>query len=742
MADSKLIIWISDNVSLTGLNKLTTTLGTVKTKIADAFKTASVKAFKASVVAVTSALVGAVVEAARFNVQMAKVWTMAGGGIDNFKELREQARGLASDFGIARSEIATGMYNALSAGVDQSSLEGFMTQAAKVAVADGSDISTAVDGITTVLNAFKIEASKTEEVADDLFQTVRQGKTTFGELAANLATVAPVAAASNIPLKEILAHVAALTAQGTPTAQAMTQIRASIQGLNKALGDGWSDNLTYQDALKKVWSLAGESQTELLKMVGSTEAVQAVLGGVGINADMAAEKLRGMADTAGAAQEAFEKVDQFRHWPTLLETVRGTLSKLGEEIDSRLHPFVVKVTEQIRDWRDDGGLWDKIGGFLDTAESKLQSIADIVQQIKSLEDVTTVLGVVGDWLKDKLIEGLTEGAQFLLEKAPLIGDAIGEAAKNAMKGPLEDRAEALQQTREQFGIDAGGEFSFSALKTEMSSAFKEALDQNRAAIKSERLAAEGQELSGRIAGEAGSGASLSELLIAALAANHANDPVPPAAEAVETTTEAAEATKTAGEASGEAAEATKTASEASTKAAESATKAAEATKTAAEAVAASQQVEAYVDEDGYYLDENGRTSRMKKNRASLNSGDADWGPDQAFGVGEEADIEASSQGSYSAVEDTAEAVAEAAKSAETAALRSLDSADKVSTAMSTCSTAMSMVGDLAGPLAESAAGAVEKAGVALVAAQVAVASLVELDMRVEELEYQIENMRS
>ena len=302
MADSKLKIWISDHVDLSGFTKLRSNLKSFGSSVKNAFHSAPVLLFRNAVVAVTGAITAAVVEGARFNIQMARVWTMAGGGIKTFTGLRKQARGLAGDFGIARKEIAGGMYNALSAGIDKSNMEGFMTTAARVAVADGSDISIAVDGITTVLNAFGYEASETERITDQLFQTVKMGKTTFSELAANLATVAPVAAASNIPLEQILAHVASLTASGTPTAQAMTQIRASIQGLNKALGDGWSDNMTYQDALKKVWSLAGESQTELLKMVGSIEAVQAVLGGVGSNADTAKTKLNGMADSAGAAE--------------------------------------------------------------------------------------------------------------------------------------------------------------------------------------------------------------------------------------------------------------------------------------------------------------------------------------------------------------------------------------------------------------------------------------------------------
>jgi hypothetical protein len=423
MADSKLKIWITDSVNLTGLKSLQGKLKSFGDGVKKAFHSAPVRLFRNAIVGLGAAFTGAVVEAARFNVQVARVWTMAGGGISTFKELREETRKLSSEFGLARSEIAGGMYNALSAGIDKANLESFMTTAARVAVADGSDISTAVDGITTVLNAFKVEAEETESVTDDLFQTVAQGKTTFGDLSRNLAAVAPVAAASNIPLKEILGHVASLTAQGTPTAQAMTQIRASIIGLNKALGDGWSDTMSYQEALKAVWEQSGESQTALLKLVGSTEAVQAVLGGVGINAEMAAEKLDAMNNSAGAAQAAFEKVDQFRHWPTLLETARGTLSKFGEYVDERLAPYVTNITEKLREWREDSGLWEKVGAILDKGEAKLAEIAEWMSNIKSLED----LKMAGVELGHKFTD-------YVIEKSKDIGASMAQGVVDGLKG--------------------------------------------------------------------------------------------------------------------------------------------------------------------------------------------------------------------------------------------------------------------------------------------------------------------
>lgn len=428
---NKFTIWINDHVDLSGLQKLQKNLKSLQATIKKVFNSKPVKAFNKVVLGTAAAFTASVVEAAKFNIQMARVWTMAGGGINNFKELREEARKLSSEFGRARSEIAAGMYSALSAGIDRTNLEGFMTQAAKVAVADGSDISTAVDGITTVLNAFKVSAKETESVTDDLFKTVAEGKTNFQDLAANLSTVAAQAASSNIPLKEILAHVATLTAQGVPTAQAMTQIRASIIGLNRSLGDGWSANMSYQEALLAVWKQAGKSQTELQKLVGSSEAVQAVLGGVGINALMAADKLDAMNNSAGAAQAAFEKVDQFRHWPTMIETARGTLSKFGEEVDSRLRPYVEAVTEQIREWRDDQGLWDKISQFLDKGEEKLQKIAQWMSNIRSLEDLKLAGVELGQKFTDYVIEKAKDiGAAM----AAGMWDGIKEMAKGGLGG--------------------------------------------------------------------------------------------------------------------------------------------------------------------------------------------------------------------------------------------------------------------------------------------------------------------
>ncbi|NCC53399.1 MAG: phage tail tape measure protein, partial [Spartobacteria bacterium] len=286
------------------------------------------KSLKIEALAFAGILAGTVREAVMNNINIARAWTMS--STMGFKEMRTEVRNLSMELGVAKDKISSGLYQALSAGVPEDNVFKFLETASKVAVADGSDVAVAVDGITTVLNAFKIEADNTGKVADLMFQTVSNGKTTFSDLASNLSTVAPLAASTGIGIEQILAATATLTKQGTPTAQAMTQIRESIRALNNNLGDGWSKTRTFQEAVQELARKANGSQTELSKIVGSVEALVGVLGLTGENATAAKEDLEDLEKASGALDTAYEKVDKFRHWSKLWETSRAAISRVGE----------------------------------------------------------------------------------------------------------------------------------------------------------------------------------------------------------------------------------------------------------------------------------------------------------------------------------------------------------------------------------------------------------------------------
>ena len=119
--------------------------------------------FAAAGVIIVGSLVKTLSMVNKFDKGMARVEAPMGG--QKQSGLRREITALAGEFGIATDQLVNGLYNALSAGVPKDNVIEFLRIGAKAAVADGSDISVSIDGITTVLNAFKLSADKASKVA-------------------------------------------------------------------------------------------------------------------------------------------------------------------------------------------------------------------------------------------------------------------------------------------------------------------------------------------------------------------------------------------------------------------------------------------------------------------------------------------------------------------------------------------------------------------------------------------------
>lgn len=449
-----------------GVGRVSGAFGKMKRAAGSAFKAAGKAAFnfsrnvaghmRTAVVGISVTIAGAVAEFTKYNIDMARAWTMMDTGLRGFIKTRSDVTKMSGDLGVAKSQLAKGLYQALSAGVPEQNVLTFLRTAAKTAVADGSDVSTAVDGITTVLNAFHLETGKAQEVTDQLFKTVANGKTTFGELASQIATAAPTADSAGMGFEQLLAATATLTKQGTPTAVAMTQIRAAILSMNKELGDGWAKTMSFQEAAGKMAEKAGGSQTKLQKMTGSVEAMNAVLGLTGKNAKMAADDLAATGEARGSLDKAFGKVDQFRHWPKMWQTVLGVVTKIGGVFDRVLRPIVKEITGYIAKWRDAENVWAGL-------EEKLTAMREAAQDIWAFlsEGKGEALGEMWEGVKDILIGALQRGAELardiFLKFAPKVGEMIGAAAKKAMTsgGRIFQKAETAAEAAKAGEIGKG-----------------------------------------------------------------------------------------------------------------------------------------------------------------------------------------------------------------------------------------------------------------------------------------------
>jgi len=400
-----------------GLKKFGAGVGKIGRSAGHAFKRLG-----QGVLVVGAALVGAGVRAERFNKQMAQVATLTD---MNMGKAKKAVRGLSAEFGLAKEGLTKGLYDALSAGVPKDNALDFLRTAAKAAVAGAGTTAEAVDILTTSMNAFKLPASEAERTADTLFATIKLGKTTLPELAASFAQVGPLAAASGVKFEEVSAAVATITKQGTPTAQAMTQIRAAIIALNKNLGDGWSKTMTLQEGMKKMAAAAGGSATKLKEMTGRIEGSLAIMQTTGKNAAMAAADLDEVTKSAGGMTDAFEKADKANVLGKLWQSLDNMVLTAGDAALKSLGPLIQAAADAAKNFGEQVATWMKGEKFAAMAKS----VKEIVNAMKSSEGRGDVLSKFTSDLKSAVVYG----ADAIKAAGVYVGDYIA----NKMKGPID-----------------------------------------------------------------------------------------------------------------------------------------------------------------------------------------------------------------------------------------------------------------------------------------------------------------
>ena len=282
-----------------------------------------------------------------FRKNMLEVATISTQVSDDMTGFMNRVMSITQEIPIKAPEAAKALYEIVSAGHDGADGMKILEVAATAAIGGLTETATAADAITTILNAYNLSADKASSVSDQLFTTVRLGKTTFGELGSSIAQVAPIAAAYGIGIDEVLAAVASLTKQGTPTAEAMTKIRAAIQGTANELGDAAFQGRTFQEALQLINDKADGSASKMKEMLGTDEGLAAALALTGKNARSAASDLEELQDSLGATEAAFEKMkDEASNQMILLSNnIQAALRPMGEAILKEVSGFAKAFNE-------------------------------------------------------------------------------------------------------------------------------------------------------------------------------------------------------------------------------------------------------------------------------------------------------------------------------------------------------------------------------------------------------------
>ncbi len=269
------------------------------------------------VAALTSALQDGARKAIELDTEVRNIGSL---GVEKFEQFREISREMSTRLPQSAAEIARGTYQAISAGVDPMKAGQFVEVAAKAGIAGLTSTETAVNALTSVVNAYRLGADGARQVSDQMFTAVKLGKTTFEEINQAIANVVPVGASAKVSFGQIAAGLATMTKQGIPTTQASTQMRQAIVELLKpgeelaavmekaGIANGAAALKTFglQGTLQKLQVAADSSGKTMTQVFSSVEAGSAALALTGENAAMAASDLEAMANSAGAMGKAYE----------------------------------------------------------------------------------------------------------------------------------------------------------------------------------------------------------------------------------------------------------------------------------------------------------------------------------------------------------------------------------------------------------------------------------------------------
>ena len=365
-----------------------------------------------------------------FGSSMAKVSTIADTTQVPIGDLKESILELSDDTGVAASDIAESAYQAISAGQSTGEAVNFVTNSTKLAKGGFTDAATSVDTLTTILNAYGDKAGDVTSVSDKLIMTQNLGKTTVDQLGASMGKIIPTANMYGVSLDNITSAYVTTTKNGIATAESTTYLNSMLNELGKA-GTDVSDMLkektgkSFQELMESGMSLTDvlniiqEACTESGKSIGDVFSSQEAAKGAATlvqHADDFNSAMQAMANSAGATNEAFNKIDS-----SSAENFAKALNRLknaGIQFGEAVVPVVVPVLTE---------LVSVVKGAADAFNSLPEPMQDMI--VKGLAIAAAVGPVVTVFGKVTAVAGkVTSGFGSIAGKLGGLGSAASSAS--------------------------------------------------------------------------------------------------------------------------------------------------------------------------------------------------------------------------------------------------------------------------------------------------------------------------
>jgi TP901 family phage tail tape measure protein len=262
-----------------------------------------------------------------------------------FRQMNRDVLEFSTRMGVDATQSARALYQAISAGGRPGAdAMAVLNAAAQASIGGFTQMEVAVDGLTSVQNAYKLSSADLTRVNDQMFQTVNIGKLTYSQLAGSIGQVVPIAAQAGVQFNEIGGFLANATAQGVSTGAAVDGLRQILTSyirpseearrVSQALGLEFNATALRTDglavSLERVFRATGGDPQLISRLFGDVQALNLVLASTGPNAAGAARAIDQVTNSAGAAARATEEVNK-------------STSRSLEEAAARWNRFQIEV---------------------------------------------------------------------------------------------------------------------------------------------------------------------------------------------------------------------------------------------------------------------------------------------------------------------------------------------------------------------------------------------------------------
>lgn len=417
-------------------------------RISGGLKKAIPKALVGGGAAIGAFVAGSVQEFSKFQQSMNEVFTLLPGITqDAMGKMSQDVEAFSRETGKLPEDVIPALYQAISAGVPPDNVFDFLRTANKNAVGGVTTLTTSVDGLSSVVNAYGADVLSTEKASDIMFTGVRLGKTTIDEMSKSLFQVIPTASALGVQFGDVTAALAAMTAQGVPTNVATTQLRQLFVELSKEggktadtfqkiTGKSFKEFIAgggnVQDALQLLEKHAQDTGVGINDLFGSVEAGSAALSLTGKGTETFSNDLAAMGESAGATNTAFTTMDS---------GIAATTRKIGATIRT----MAIDVGRQLQDLGPIftlfgpaagralgaglGAAFGGVAGLLGKGLGKAFAAAEIGTRLETVGLKASTMFIKGMTRLDGLADKLGSALSSALDKVPGSGALKGASSK-------------------------------------------------------------------------------------------------------------------------------------------------------------------------------------------------------------------------------------------------------------------------------------------------------------------------